>query len=70
MPIVITGDPPESPKPGGPPPGSPEPEAGFQTAEAIGIAAVGIIVLIAVAAALESLGIEVIGWMRDSLLRG
>ena len=65
MPIIITGEPPKKPKPADPP----EQEAGFQTAEAIGIAAVGIIVLIAVAAALESLGIEVIGWMRDSLLR-
>lgn len=45
-------------------------DAGFQTAEAIGIAAVGIIVLLAVAAALESLGIEVVTWMRDSLVRG
>ena len=43
---------------------------GFQTAEAIGIAAVGIIVLLAVAAALESLGIEVVTWMRNSLVRG
>jgi hypothetical protein len=66
MPIVTTGEPPEPHEPTG----SPDPEAGFQTAEAIGIAAVGIIVLIAVAAALESLGLEVIGWMRDSLLRG
>lgn len=45
------------------------PDEGFQTAEAIGIAAVGIIVLIAIAAALEALGIEVISWMRDSLVR-
>ncbi len=45
-------------------------DAGFQTAEAIGIAAVGIIVLLAVAAALESLGIEVVTWMRNSLVRG
>jgi hypothetical protein len=65
MPIIITSEPPQKPKPADPT----EQEAGFQTAEAIGIAAVGIIVLIAVAAALESLGIEVIGWMRDSLLR-
>lgn len=45
-------------------------DAGFQTAEAIGIAAVGIIVLLAVATALESLGIEVVTWMRNSLVRG
>ena len=45
-------------------------DGGFQTAEAIGIAAVGIIVLLAVAAALESLGIEVVTWMRNSLVRG
>jgi len=62
VPFIIIGDRPE-------PEQRPAEEGGFQTAEAIGIAAVGIIVLIAVAAALESLGIEVIGWMRDSLLQ-
>ena len=40
---------------------------GFQTAEAIGIAAVGVIVLVAIAGALQLLGLDVIDWMRDSL---
>lgn len=37
---------------------------GFQTAEAIGIAAVGLLVLLAVLAAMETLGVDVIEWMR------
>ena len=41
-----------------------EREDGFQTAEAIGIAAVGLLVLLAVLAAMESLGVDVIDWMR------
>ena len=39
-------------------------QAGFQTAEAIGIAAVGLLVLLAVLAAMETLGVDVIEWMR------
>lgn len=39
-------------------------EAGFQTAEAIAIAAVGIIVLAAILAVLQVLGVDVINWMR------
>ena len=42
-------------------------EAGFQTAEAIGIAAVGLLVLLAVLAAMETLGVDVIDWMRSQL---
>jgi len=42
-------------------------ESGFQTAEAIGIAAVGLIVLLAVLAAMETLGVDVIDWMRSQL---
>ncbi len=42
-------------------------EAGFQTAEAIGIAAVGLLVLLAVLAAMETLGVDVIEWMRGQL---
>lgn len=41
-------------------------EDGFQTAEAIGIAAVGLIVLVAIVAVLEVLGVDVIEWFRSS----
>jgi hypothetical protein len=40
-------------------------EEGFQTAEAIGIAAVGLLVLVVIYAALSALGFDVIDWMRD-----
>ena len=40
-------------------------EEGFQTAEAIGIAAVGFLVLFAIWGALEALGVDVIEWIRD-----
>lgn len=39
-------------------------EDGFQTAEAIGIAAVGFLVLFAIWGALEALGLDVIDWIR------
>lgn len=39
-------------------------ESGFQTAEAIGIAAVGLIVLVAILGVLETLGVDVIEWIR------
>jgi len=39
-------------------------EDGFQTAEAIGIAAVGIVVLSGIMVLLEVLGVDVINWMR------
>jgi len=39
-------------------------EGGFQTAEAIGIAAVGIVVLSAIMVMLQALGVDVINWMR------
>ena len=42
-------------------------DGGFQTAEAIGIAAVGLLVLLAVLAAMETLGVDVIDWMRGQL---
>jgi hypothetical protein len=41
-------------------------EGGFQTAEAIGIAAVGLLVLFAIWGALSVLGVDVIGWIRDT----
>lgn len=39
-------------------------EEGFQTAEAIGIAAVGIVVLSGIMVLLEVLGVDVVNWMR------
>ena len=41
-------------------------EAGFQTAEAIGIAAVGLLVLFGIWGAMSALGVDVISWIRDS----
>lgn len=41
-------------------------EDGFQTAEAIGIAAVGIVVLTGIMGLLQVLGVDVIGWFRSS----
>ena len=40
-------------------------EDGFQTAEAIGIAAVGIVVLSGIMVLLEVLGVDVINWLRN-----
>ena len=45
--------------------GTAEQDDGFQTAEAIAIAAVGIIVLAAILAVLQVLGVDVINWLRD-----
>ena len=39
-------------------------EDGFQTAEAIGIAAVGIVVLSGIMVLLEVLGVDIITWLR------
>ena len=41
-------------------------EQGFQTAEAIGIAAVGRLVLVVIYAALSALGFDVIEWIGDT----
>jgi hypothetical protein len=41
-------------------------EEGFQTAEAIGIAAVGLLVLAAILGVLQVLGVDVINWIRDT----
>ena len=41
-------------------------EEGFQTAEAIGIAAVGLLVLFVVYVALSALGVDVVEWIRDT----
>jgi hypothetical protein len=39
-------------------------EGGFQTAEAIGISAVGLLVLFAIWGALSVLGVDLINWIR------
>ena len=41
-------------------------EAGFQTAEAIGISAVGLLVLFAIWGALSVLGVDVVEWIRSA----
>ena len=41
-------------------------EDGFQTAEAIGISAVGLLVLFAIWGALSVLGVDLIDWIRAS----
>lgn len=41
-------------------------EDGFQTAEAIGIAAVGLLVLFGIWGAMSTLGVDVIDWIRDT----
>jgi len=41
-------------------------EEGFQTAEAIGIAAVGLLVLVVIYVALSALGLDVVEWIRDT----
>jgi hypothetical protein len=41
-------------------------EDGFQTAEAIGIAAVGLLVLVVIYVALSALGLDVVEWIRDT----
>jgi len=41
-------------------------EDGFQTAEAIGISAVGLLVLFSIWGALSVLGVDLIDWMRAS----
>jgi hypothetical protein len=41
-------------------------EGGFQTAEAIGIAAVGLLVLFGIWGAMSTLGVDVIEWIRTT----
>jgi len=47
-----------------------EDERGLNTAEMLGNAALAIVALLAIWTALEALGIEVVGWIRTSLLGG
>jgi hypothetical protein len=42
------------------------PEGGFQTAEAIGIAAVGLLVLFGIWGAMSALGVDVVEWIRTT----
>lgn len=43
-----------------------EGESGFQTAEAIGIAAVGLLVLFGIWGAMSALGVDVVEWIRST----
>lgn len=46
----------------------PDPEEdGFSTAELLGNAALGIAALVAIWAAMQALGVEVVGWIRGQL---
>lgn len=43
-------------------------ESGMTTAELLGNAALGVAALVAIWAALQALGLNIIEWMRDSVL--
>ena len=43
-------------------------ERGLNTAELLGNAALGIVALVAIWAALQALGLDVVAWIRDQLL--
>ncbi len=43
-------------------------QAGMTTAELLGNAALGIAALVAIWAALQALGLDVVEWIRDSVL--
>jgi hypothetical protein len=46
---------------------APEPEAGMTTAELLGNAALGIAALVAIWAVMQTLGLDVVDWMRGQL---
>ena len=46
---------------------SPDPEAGMTTAELLGNAALGIAALVAIWAVMQTLGLDVVDWMRGQL---
>jgi hypothetical protein len=46
---------------------SPEPEAGMTTAELLGNAALGIAALVAIWAVMQTLGLDVVDWIRGQL---
>ncbi len=45
-------------------------EEGFSTAELLGNAALGIIALVAIWALLQTLGVDIVNWIRAQLLGG
>jgi len=45
----------------------PEPEAGMTTAELLGNAALGIAALVAIWAVMQTLGLDVVNWIRGQL---
>lgn len=47
-----------------------EDERGLNTAELLGNAALAIVALVAIWAALQALGLDVVGWVRGQLLGG
>jgi hypothetical protein len=46
---------------------APEPEAGMTTAELLGNAALGIAALVAIWAVMQTLGLDVVDWIRGQL---
>ncbi len=46
---------------------TPDPEAGMTTAELLGNAALGIAALVAIWAVMQTLGLDVVDWMRGQL---
>jgi hypothetical protein len=46
---------------------APEPEAGMTTAELLGNAALGIAALVAIWAVMQTLGLDVVEWIRGQL---
>ena len=46
---------------------APDPEAGMTTAELLGNAALGIAALVAIWAVMQTLGLDVVDWMRGQL---
>jgi hypothetical protein len=45
-----------------------EPEAGMTTAELLGNAALGVLALVVIWGLLQSLGVDIVNWMRNQLL--
>ena len=43
-------------------------ESGMTTAELLGIAALGVLALVAIWAALQALGVDIVNMIRDSLI--
>jgi cytochrome b len=45
-----------------------DPEAGMTTAELLGNAALGVLALVVIWGLLQSLGVDIVNWMRNQLL--